>query len=69
MECEGGLQDRLLSIAEAAGLTGLAVGSLYHMVSEKRIPVVRLSRRCIRFRLSALMRWVEDHSVAADKQD
>jgi predicted DNA-binding transcriptional regulator AlpA len=37
----------------------LAVGTLYHFVSAKRIPVVRLSRRCIRFRYSDLINWIE----------
>lgn len=49
--------DRLLTIQELAELTGLRVSSLYHFVSQGRIPVVRLSRRCIRFRLSAILRW------------
>jgi excisionase family DNA binding protein len=53
-------EDRLLTIQEVAELTGMAVGSLYHLVSEGRIPVVRLSRRCIRFRLSALHQWWDE---------
>jgi excisionase family DNA binding protein len=52
--------DRLLTINEVSALTGLAVGTLYHFVCQKRIPVVRLSKRCIRFRLSSLERWFED---------
>jgi excisionase family DNA binding protein len=50
-------EDRLLTIGEVANLTGLSVGTLYRFVSESRIPVVRISRRCIRFRLSAILRW------------
>jgi excisionase family DNA binding protein len=53
-------EDRLLTIKEVAELTGLAVGSLYHLVSQKRVPVVRISSRCIRFRLSSLERWFVD---------
>jgi excisionase family DNA binding protein len=53
-------EDRLLTIKEVSALTGLAVGTLYHFVSQKRIPVMRLSKRCIRFRLSSLKRWFED---------
>jgi excisionase family DNA binding protein len=52
-------QDRLLTINEVSELTGLAVGTLYHLVSQKRIPVVRLSTRCIRFRYSDLLKWFE----------
>lgn len=52
--------DRLLTIKEVSKLTGLAVGSLYHLAAEGRIPTTRLSRRCLRFRLSALKKWLDD---------
>ncbi len=40
----------LLNVREIANLLRLAPGTIYHMVSQKRIPgVVRLSRRCLRF--------------------
>jgi excisionase family DNA binding protein len=51
--------ERLLTIKEVAQITGLKVGSLYHLVSQKRIPVIRLSRRCVRFRLSDLQAWFD----------
>ena len=51
--------ERLLSIKEVSELTGLAVGTLYHFVSQQRIPVVRLSKRCIRFRYSDLLNWIQ----------
>jgi len=50
-------EDRLLTINEVAALTKLTVGTLYHFVSQGRIPVVRISRRCLRFRLSAIQDW------------
>jgi excisionase family DNA binding protein len=53
------LSNRLLTIEEVSELTSLAVGTIYRLVSQKKIPVVRLSRRCIRFRLSALQDWFE----------
>jgi excisionase family DNA binding protein len=53
-------EDRLLTIHEVSRLTGLSVGTLYHFVSQRRIPVVRLSRRCIRFRMSELQRWWDE---------
>jgi excisionase family DNA binding protein len=49
--------DRLLTISELADITGITKGSLYHMLSEKRIPVVRISKRCVRFRYSEILRW------------
>jgi excisionase family DNA binding protein len=51
--------DRLLTVKEVASLTGLAVGTLYHFVSQGRIPVVRISPRCLRFRESDLQRWFD----------
>jgi len=40
-------------------------GRLYHVVSQGRIPVVRLSKRCIRFRYSDLLEWIETHTEKA----
>jgi excisionase family DNA binding protein len=54
-----GAESRLLTINEVAEMTGLAVGTLYHFVSQQRIPVVRLSKRCIRFRYSDLLDWIQ----------
>ena len=51
------IEDRLLKVTEAARLTGLSVGTIYHYVSQGRIPVVRLSKRCIRFLRSDLLKW------------
>jgi excisionase family DNA binding protein len=55
----------LLTIEEVAELTGFSVGTLYHWVSQGRIPVVRLSARCIRFRRSDIDEWLEQHFVPA----
>jgi len=52
--------ERLLKIDEVSLLTGLTIGTLRHYCSQDRIPVVRLSKRCVRFRLSALLRWFEE---------
>jgi excisionase family DNA binding protein len=60
-------EDRLLTIKEVSELTGLAVGSLYHLVSQKRVEVVRISSRCIRFRLSSLERWFDDLTEEAGR--
>jgi excisionase family DNA binding protein len=52
-------KSRLLTISDVAEMTGLTVGTLYHFVSQQRIPVVRLSKRCIRFRYSDLLDWIK----------
>ena len=63
---EDGEEDRLLTVVEAAHFLGLAPGSVYHLVSQKRIPVVKLSARCIRFSRNALLKWLEEMSQAAE---
>jgi excisionase family DNA binding protein len=60
--------DRLMTIDEVAVVTGLSAGTLYHFVSEGRIPVVRISKRCIRFRQSEVQRWLNELSVPERKR-
>lgn len=49
----------LLTVAEVAKLTGFAEGTIRHFVSAGRIPVVRISPRCVRFRRSDIHCWLE----------
>lgn len=53
------IDDRLWDIEEFAKYVGIAVGSAYHLVSQGRVPVVKISQRCIRFRPSEIAAWVE----------
>jgi excisionase family DNA binding protein len=54
---------QLIGVRELARLTGLSVGTLYHLVSQQRIPVIRISRRCIRFRPGDIEDWISQNSV------
>jgi excisionase family DNA binding protein len=58
--------ENLLSIQDVAELTGLSVGTLYHWVSQRRIPVVRFSARCIRFRRADIESWLEQMVIPPD---
>jgi excisionase family DNA binding protein len=49
----------LINIRELSELIGLNCGTIYHFVSQGRIPVVRISSRCIRFRLADIEAWLE----------
>ena len=49
---------RWLTIDEAAAYTGFAKGTLYHMVSDRRIPFVKKGRS-IRFDRRRLDEWME----------
>jgi excisionase family DNA binding protein len=52
-------EDRLLTVIEAARFLNLSAGGLYHLISQRRIPVIRISSRCVRFRRQALVAWIE----------
>ena len=53
-------EDCLLTAVEATRFLNLKnVGTVYQMVSAKRLPVIRMSARCIRFSRRALLEWVE----------
>jgi len=58
-------RDRLLNVREAAEFLNLAAGSVYHLASQSRIPCIRLSNRCLRFRLSQLTAWINEHACEA----
>jgi excisionase family DNA binding protein len=61
-----GVEDKLLmDIRELSARTGLSVGTIYHWVSQKRIPVVRFSARCIRFRRGDIEAWIAARVVEA----
>ena len=55
----------LLTVVEVAELTGFAEGTIRHWVSDLRIPYIRISSRCIRFRREDIERWIAEKSVVA----
>lgn len=50
--------DDLLTIHEVAEMLKLAVGTVYHLVSQQRIPHLHLSKRCLRFRRGSIRAWI-----------
>jgi excisionase family DNA binding protein len=58
----------LLDVKEAARLLGISPGTAYHWISQGRLPVVRLSARCIRFRQSDLDTWLAEKVVVPQNQ-
>ncbi len=53
-------EDRLLDVREAAALLGLKPPTLYQWAYERRIPVVKLFGRALRFRLSTIEKLIAD---------
>ena len=59
---------RLIDIKEVAAYTGLSVHTLYAMVSQRRIPFVKMGR-LTKFDLQELDRWITHQSVKPIQQD
>jgi excisionase family DNA binding protein len=57
------MQD-LLTYAQASTHLNLKLGTLYALVSQGRVPHVRLGRRLVRFSRSDLDVWLQQHAVA-----
>ena len=53
---------RLVSIKEAAAYTSLSPHTLYAMVSQHRIPFMKMGR-LVKFDLETLDRWIKQHTV------
>jgi excisionase family DNA binding protein len=49
----------LLDVREVSELTGLSMGTLYHFISQRRIPFIRISSRCVRFRRKDIDKWLD----------
>jgi excisionase family DNA binding protein len=56
------MQENLMNVKQVAELLGLSPGTVYHLASQQRIPVVRLSARCLKFRRSEILLWIESKS-------
>ena len=52
--------DRLLDVREAATMLGLKPSTLYQWAYERRIPVVKLLGRALRFRLSTIQKLIAE---------
>jgi excisionase family DNA binding protein len=50
--------DHLMNVGEVAEFLGLSKGTIYHLVSQQRVPCIRLSNRCLRFRMADLQAWI-----------
>lgn len=53
---------RLLSVREAGIYTGLSTHTLYTMVSQRRIPYVKVGR-LTKFDVELLNAWLKQHTV------
>ena len=53
---------RLISVPEAAAYTGLSPHTIYTMVSQRRIPYMKVGR-LVKFDVDLLDKWIKQHTV------
>ena len=53
---------RLITIKEAGEYTGLSPHTLYAMVSQRRVPFVKVGR-LVKFDVELLDKWIKQHTV------
>lgn len=51
--------EKLLTIVELADRLGISPGTAYHWLSQRRLPCIRLSSRCVRFREADVEKMLE----------
>ena len=56
------VMQRLLSVQDAATYTGLSPHTVYTMVSQRRIPHVKVGR-LVKFDQAMLDAWIKQHTV------
>ena len=56
-------EESLLCYRHAAKVLGLPLGTLYSLVSQRRIPHIRLGPRLVRFRQHDLRVWIAANRV------
>ena len=61
--------DQLWTVVEAAHFLNLSPGTLYHLISQRRVPVIRISSRCVRFSRRELLQWVQDLTQSAEMDE
>lgn len=58
------VSSKLWNVKEVAAYLDLAVGSVYQMLSARRLPCIRLSARCVRFDPRQIEAWLAARTEA-----
>jgi excisionase family DNA binding protein len=51
----------LWKVSEAAAFLNISCGTLYHWVSQRRVPCIRFGSRCLRFDPEKTNQWAAEH--------
>ncbi len=54
--------DKLLTVKDVCKIFNIERATLYSWISKKRIPVVKISGRMVRFKMSEIERWLSQKS-------
>lgn len=54
------LTDKLLTVGDVAALLGMTKIGIYQAVYHKRIPAIKISRKCVRFDPVDIQKWLEE---------
>ena len=59
--------EKLLTVRELAERLGISPGTAYHWLCQGRLPCVRFSKRCVRFRKSDVEKMLEQLGQASSR--
>jgi len=62
------MEDKLLTLRELCTMLHMKPAGVYGLVHYRKIPVVKLSSRCLRFRLSDIQSWIAAKTVQPMQQ-
>lgn len=62
------MNEELLTYQDVSDLLNVPINTVYGLVSQKRIPHVRLGNRFVRFEKAAILQWLNEFKVEAGKQ-
>ncbi len=65
-KAESSIKTRLIDVGGLAEYVGLSTHTIYTMVSQRRIPYVKVGR-LTKFDLQAIDAWINQHSVKPSK--
>ena len=56
------MKKRLINITELSQMIDIDVGTLYHWVSQRRVPFVKVGR-LTKFDIEAINKWIKEKSI------
>lgn len=61
------MSEKLLTVEQVAGLLNITPQGVYGFVRKKKIPTIKISRRCVRFRFEDIEAWLKSKSQSAEQ--